>query len=184
LSVDCSLIPEASNPYDETDSAAVTAILKHPGDDKLAIIGMKLSELGVCSDNLFHVPGKRNAVADWASRVPASSNGEHFLVDKNVVLAATSNPRLLYDPQAQESAIVTRKEQRGDPELRAIYDACKALRSAKEAEVPMKGDVHLRDIIQRFRITNGLLMRMEYASEDDPDSPGRLVVVVPKTARH
>jgi hypothetical protein len=42
----------------------------------------------------------------------------------------------------------------------------------------------LRDGIQRFRLVDGLLMRIEYGSEDDVDCQGRLTVVVPRLHRH
>jgi hypothetical protein len=171
----------------ETDSSAVAAILRHHGDDQLTMIAIKLSELGVNDADLHHVPGVGNAIADWASRVPSPDDG---LVDPgqtSTVLttrahAAESLP--LAVPKDGKNAVITISQQQQDPELKPIIDLCAKLEASVADEVDVEGPAILRDGIQRFRLVEGMLMRIEYGSEDDVDCPGRLVVVVPRQHRH
>lgn len=54
---------------------ALTAILHHPGNDRLARYGMQLSGWGIKEGQIVHLPGVRNALADYGSpiapRLPA-----------------------------------------------------------------------------------------------------------------
>jgi len=171
----------------ETDSSAVAAILRHQGDDQLTMIAIKLSELGVRDTDLHHVPGAGNAIADWASRIPSPDDGATDPGQPQAVLATRAHASRavpLVVPKDDKNAVVTISQQQQDPELRPIIDLCAKLEASVDDEVVVDGPAILRDGIQRFRLVEGLLMRIEYGSEDDADSPGRLVVVVPRQHRH
>ena len=137
--------------------------------------------------DLHHVPGAGNTIADWASRVPSPDDGVTDPGQPPAVLATRAHPSRtvpLVVPKDDKNAVVTISQQQQDLELRPIIDLCAKLEASVDDEVDVDGPAILRDGIQRFRLVESLLMRIEYGSEDDADSPGRLVVVVPRQHRH
>src|SRR5882672_4146479 len=82
----------------ETDSSTVSKILTHQGNDSLTKIAIYLSELGITTEQLRHVPGISNLIADGVSRVPTPK------INIELVYAATETTN-------RTSGVITYKEQ-------------------------------------------------------------------------
>jgi len=150
----------------ETDSSAVSKILNHQGNDYLTKIAIYLSELGITTEQLRHIPGISNSIADWASRVPAPN------INTELVYATTETTN-------RTSGVITYKDQLQDKNLVQIYETCKILQKAEYEEQNTEFPSRIRVVFQRFKIVSNILYRIEYPTETDPDSSGRLVIVVP-----
>ncbi|KAJ2817072.1 hypothetical protein GGI24_005526, partial [Coemansia furcata] len=159
----------------ETDSSAVASILKHAGDDQLTKIAIHLSEEGVKAEQLRHVPGVDNALADWASRLPAKHP------DRN---ESTDGFLVFHVRETADSGVITAADQHIDESLRKCIASCEAIVQAHDDTVDSPGEFAVRESMHRFRMVDGLLYRLEFGSETDPDCPPRLIVVVPQHRQH
>ena len=78
------------------------------------------------------------------------------------------------------AGVVTAEDQRRDDCIQRIMSNRRAIDRARNEETGLPDPSMARDSLQRYRIVKGVLYRVEYASDEDPDCHGRLLVVVPK----
>ncbi|KAJ1732345.1 hypothetical protein LPJ61_002089 [Coemansia biformis] len=72
-------------------------------------------------------------------------------------------------------------EQCEDPFIQCMITECQALEATQADEAEMPNGHRLCEAIQCFRLHDDLLYHVEYSTEDNPECPARLVVVVPES---
>lgn len=151
----------------ETDSFAASRVLAHQGDDELTQYAIKLSRLGVKEENIKHVPGSYNSLADYASRVPAPANdlppgGPAEAADGGPALAVGDIDPLL--PAVRYMQPITRADQLADPRLASIIALLERLDRDPKGMIEVDGliDSQAASTLRRYVLDDGLLHWIEY----------------------